>query len=308
MALSSARLIDVIEVRDQLREGVVWRESDNTVWWVDILGRRIHCLAWPGLDLKTYATPERPSALAFIAGRDDVMVVSFESGFALWRPETGAIHWLARPESLGEGVRLNDGRVDPDGRFWVGAMSERSVPKGSLAPGALFRLAASGEAIPVLAGLHIANGICWSPDGRRMYLADSARGEVYVAAFDPAHGSPARFELFARFKGEAPDGAVTDAAGNYWTALWGGARVGVLSPEGQEIASIAIDAPQPSCPAFGGPDGNLLFVTSAQQGMTAEALAASPRSGNLFVFETEARGAPAARVVLSKTVLAGIAG
>jgi len=303
MSLSQARLIEVIDVQDQLGEGVIWRASDSTVWWVDILGRRIHCLAWPSLALKTHDTIERPTALAFIAGRDDVMVVSFESGFALWSPESGATHWLARPNTLGDGVRLNDGRVDPDGRFWVGSMSEHTVPAGILPPGALFRMTASGKAEPVLAGLHISNGICWSPDGRRMYLADSIRGEVYMALFDPAHGSPARFEIFARFFGEAPDGAVTDAAGNYWTALWGGGRVAALAPQGDEIASIAVDATQPSCPAFGGPADNLLFITSARQGLSQDAIAASPRSGSLFVFETQTTGSPVTRMPFSQSEL-----
>lgn len=290
MSFPDARLVAMIDVQDELGEGVLWRESDATVWWVDILGRRIHCLVWPGLALTTYATHERPSALAFIDGRDDALIVSFESGFAVWTPATGAIDWIARPSTLGDGVRLNDGRVDPQGRFWVGSMSERGVAKGELAPGALFRLTAEGRAEPVVAGLHISNGICWSPDGRRMYLADSARGEVYAAPFDPAHGAPARFERFAQFTGESPDGAVTDVAGNYWTALWGGARVAVLSPDGAEIASVAVGAPQPSCPAFGGPDRNLLFVTTARQGMSAEDISAHPDSGNLFVFETSAKG------------------
>ncbi len=295
MSLSDARLIEVIDVQDKLGEGVVWRDSDSTVWWVDVQGRRIHCLSWPGLALKTYATDERPTALAFVEGRDDVLIVSFESGFALWSPATGGIDWLSRPASLGNGVRLNDGRVDPDGRFWVGAMVERKVAKGELAPGALYRLAGEGEASPVLSGLHIGNGICWSPDGSRMYLADSMRGEVYAARFDRGSGAPARFEVFARFRGEAPDGAVTDQNGHYWSALWGGSRVAALSADGAEVASIAVDALQPSCPAFGGASGNLLFVTSAQQGMSPEQLAAHPRSGSLFVFETGARGMPAAR-------------
>ena len=303
MSLSQARLIEVIDVQDQLGEGVIWRASDSTAWWVDILGRRIHCLAWPSLVLKTHATTERPTALAFIAGRDDVMVVSFESGFALWSPESGATHWLARPNTLGDGVRLNDGRVDPDGRFWVGSMSEHTVPEGVLPPGALFRMTASGAAEPVLAGLHISNGICWSPDGTRMYLADSIRGEVFMALFDPAHGSPARFEIFARFFGEAPDGAVTDAAGNYWTALWGGGRVAALSTQGKEIASIPVNAPQPTCPAFGGKAGNLLFVASARQGLSQDAITASPQSGSLFVFESKTVGSPATRMQLSRAAL-----
>lgn len=301
---AGARLIETIDVQDQLGEGVVWRDSDATLWWVDILGRRIHCLAWPSLALRTYPTQERPTALAFVAGRDDVLVVSFESGFALWTPESGAVAWLARPAQLGAGVRLNDGRVSPDGQFWVGAMAERPLAPGEFAPGGLYRLDSDGRAAAIVAGLHISNGICWSPDGARMYLADSMRGEVCVAAFDVRLGAPARFETFARFTGEAPDGAVTDLAGNYWTALWGGGRVGVLSPDGKEIGAVAVDAPQPSCPAFGGPAGNLLFVTTAQQGMDSGALAASPKSGNLFVYETDSRGVPAARVRLAAPVLA----
>lgn len=298
MSLSDARLIEEIEVQDALGEGVLWRASDATVWWIDILGRRIHCLAWPSLKLTSYETPERPGSLAFIDGRDDALIVAFETGFALWHPGSGKVDWLWRPPGLGDGVRMNDGRAGPDGRFWAGSMAEHGVAKGAMAPGALFRLDHDGRASPVVAGIHISNGICWSPDGRRMYLADSARGEVCVADFDVAQGAPGRFSTFATFKGEAPDGAVTDADGNYWIALWGGSRVAALSPDGRELASVGVDALQPSCPVFGGPDGNLLFVTTAQQHMTADQLAAHPKSGNLFVYETQARGSPIARARL----------
>jgi len=300
MALSDARLIAEIEVQDMLGEGVLWRASDATVWWVDIAGRRIHCLSWPGLALTTYETQERPGSLALIDGRDDALIVAFETGFALWHPASGKVDWLWRLAGFGEGVRLNDGRAGPDGRFWAGSMAEQGVAKGAMAPGALFRLDHDGRASPVVAGLHISNGICWSPDGRRMYLADSMRGEVYAAPFDQAQGAPGRFRTFATFSGEAPDGAVTDTDGNYWTALWGGARVAALSPDGREIASVGVDALQPSCPAFGGPDGNLLFVTSARQDMTDSQLAAHPRSGNLFVYQTQAEGLPTSRARLGR--------
>ncbi len=306
MSLEDARLIEVIDVHDTLGEGVVWRDSDSTVWWVDVEGRRVHCLAWPGLALQTFATPERASALAFVEGRDDILLVSFESGFALWSPQSGGLVWLARPKQLGDGVRLNDGRVDAEGRFWVGSMAERRLAAGELPPGALYRFDEAGAAA-VVAGIHISNGICWSPDGRRMYFADSMRGEVYAAPFDAAHGAPGRFELFTTFAGAAPDGAVTDAAGNYWSALWGGSRVGIVAPSGEEIGAVEVDALQPSCPAFGGASANLLFVTTAQQSMSAEKLASSPRSGSLFVFETGAQGNPVSRARLSPATLARIA-
>lgn len=300
MSLPEARLIEEIEVQDRLGEGVLWRASDATLWWVDILGRRIHCMAWPSLRLATYETAERPGSLAFIEGRDDALIVAFETGFALWHAASGKVDWLWRLPEPRAGVRLNDGRAGPDGRFWAGSMTENGVAGGSMPPGALFRLDHDGRATPVVAGLHISNGVCWSPDGRRMYLADSARGEVYAADFDGVLGAPGRFATFATFTDEAPDGAVTDADGAYWVALWGGARVAALSPQGREIASVGVDAPQPSCPAFGGAAGNLLFVATARQGLTSAQLAAHPKSGNLFVYETQARGAPVARARLSR--------
>jgi L-arabinonolactonase len=97
MNFADARLIEVIDVQDKLGEGVLWRDSDSTLWWVDILGRRIHCLSWPSLKLTTYPTPERPGSIAFVAGRDDALVVAFESGFALWSPNSGDLKWLSRP-------------------------------------------------------------------------------------------------------------------------------------------------------------------------------------------------------------------
>jgi len=301
-----ARLIETIEVAHTHGEGVLWRESDQTVWWTDIHGRRIHRLAWPSLKLATFATPQRACALAFVEGRDDILLVAFESGFGLFAPESGAIAWLARPAALGLRMRLNDGRVGPGGRFWSGGKDEGGGGPDQMPAGVLYRLGADGQADAVLGGLKIANGLAWTADGRRMFVADSALGQVFAAPFDPLSGVPGRFERFASFTGEYPDGAVTDADGNYWTALWSGGRVACLSPDGQEIGSVAVDARQPSCPAFGGESGNLLFVTSARDELDDAALAASPRAGSLFVYETDARGAPVTRARLESRLIGQI--
>lgn len=302
MALK-ARLIETVETADTLGEGVLWRVSDRSVWWTDIQARRLHRLAWPSLALETYTTPERLGSFGFVAGRDDLLIAAFESGFAVYAPESGHVTWLYRPAGLGPGVRLNDGRTDPQGRFWAGSMMERPVEEGEQPGGALYRLSAEGQAEAMLRGIRISNGLCWSAEGDRIYFADSPLGEIRSAPFDANSGTFGEFETFARFKGEAPDGAVTDAEGCVWTALWGGGRVARISPAGEEIASVEIDAPQPTCPAFGGPDANLLFVVSARDGLTAEQLKAQPLSGALFVFETDVCGWPQASVRLAATVL-----
>ena len=302
-----ARLIETVETADTLGEGVLWRDSDQTVWWTDIQGRRLRRLAWPSLDLTSYDVPERIGSFGFVAGRDDLMVVAFETGFAVFAPDSGRTVWLDRPAALGAGVRLNDGRVDPRGRFWAGSMMEGGVPDGRRPRGVLYRLGADGRAAPVLGGVGISNGLCWSPEGDRVYFADSLLGAIYSGPFDADSGVFGRLELFARFTGEAPDGAVTDAQGCVWTALWGGGRVARLSPDGRQLATVEVDAPQPTCPAFGGPDGTLLFVVSARDELSADQLAAKPLSGALFVFETDACAGPPARARLTASVLERIA-
>jgi sugar lactone lactonase YvrE len=234
-----------------------------------------------------------------VEGRDDLLLAAFETGFALFAPEDGRIAWLDRPAGLGDGVRLNDGRVDPQGRFWAGSMMERSLGAGEPPRGTLYRVDSEGCAAPVVGGLSISNSLCWSPRSDRVYFADTGLGELYAAPFDARSGVFAGPRLLRRFEGEQPDGAVTDAGGDVWLALWGGGRVARLSPEGEDILSIPVDAPLTTCPAFGGPDGTMLFVSTARDGLTAKDIRAKPRSGALFVFETGARGWPQARARLS---------
>ncbi len=289
------RLIETIPVTDTLGEGVAWRDSDHTVWWTDIQARRLHCMTWPGLALTTYETPERLGSFAFIEGDDEDILAAFESGFARFAPRTGAVTWLARPPELGDGVRLNDGRVDPTGRFWAGSMLEPAPGQAMASAGHLYRLERNGRATAILSGVGIANGLAWSPDARRMYFADSARATIYAARFDPVSAAPGRMEAFATLKTGAPDGAVTDAEGQLWSAVWGAGCVTRFAPDGAVTGTLEIPAPQPTCPAFGGANGDVLFVTSARDGLDADTLNAHSASGALFVFETSARGDPRPR-------------
>jgi sugar lactone lactonase YvrE len=295
----TGRLIECIDVADGVGECVLWRAEDRTVWWTDIPGRRIHRLDWPSLKLRTFPAPARIASFAFVEGSDDILLVAFDIGFALFTPESGRVVWLARPAGLGDGVRLNDGRVDPGGRFWAGSMMEGVRAEEGSPLGALYRLDGYGRPEVVHRGIRLSNSLCWAPEGDRIYFSDMALGQLYSAPFDAASGAFARPGVLRQFTGEAPDGAVTDAQGNIWLALWGGGRIAQLSPDGREIASIAVDALQPTCPALGGPQDNLLFVTTAREGLDERELAARPRSGALFVYETQAHAAPGPRARLS---------
>ncbi len=296
-----AHLIEKIDCADALGEGVLWRASDHTVWWTDIQGSRLHRLCWRRKTLETFATPERLCSFGFIEGRDDILLAAFETGFAVFEPESGDAFWRHKPADLRPGLRLNDGRADPAGRFWAGSMTERRLEEGAPPDGKLYRLDEDGRARAVLGGVHISNGLCWSPDGRRIYFADSLLGEIRRADFDALTGECGPFSLFAKFENGSPDGAVVDAEGRLWTALWGAGRVACLSEDGAETYSLAIPAPQPTCPAFGNEDGRLLlFVTSARDELSEQELRDAPESGSLFVYETNVAGMPVTRVSMRK--------
>lgn len=281
-------LIDIIDVANTLGEGVVWRASDQTVWWTDIQERRMFRLTWPAGSVQSFGLAERLGSFGLVEGDDRRFVCAFESGFALFEPETGKIDWLARPPELeAHNVRLNDGKVGPDGSFWAGSMHEGDGE--TPCETGFYRLAGASGARLEIPGLGIPNGLAWSPSGNAMYYADTVEG--VIRRRDEKGGS----SVFAKPQAGAPDGATVDSEGRYWSALWGGGRLAVYSPDGDALSAVELPAPQPTCPAFGGPDMNLIFVTSAREGLDGQSLSAFPKSGGLFVLRTNARGLPGYR-------------
>jgi L-arabinonolactonase len=298
------RLLEVLPVAHLHGEGVQWNADDGCLWWTDISGCALHRYHLGRGALESFATPERPGCFAFIEG-DARLLVAFATGFALFDPRDGRVRWLDRCEQADSGRRFNDGRVDRQGRFWAGTMVEdatRAVPYSA----SLYCLDPDGRAVERERGIGISNGLCWSPDGRTMYFADSPRHTIHAYDFDPDSGLPSRRREFARTgPGAEPDGSTVDAEGAVWNAQWGGGRVVRYSPTGEVLETV--DTPgamQPSCVAFGGDALELLCVTSAWIGLDAAARVAQPQAGHVFLYETSARGLPENRARLAPAVLA----
>ena len=290
VAIVSARLVENIDVHDQLGEGVLWRATDETLWWTDIPGLRLHRLDWATQRLRTFQTPERLGSFGFVEDDDDRIVGAFETGFAFFYPTSGELRWLARPAQLCAGRRLNDGRVGPDGCFWAGSMIEADALRAETAETGLYRLDGRGQARFVRGGFTITNGICWSPDGAVMFMTDTPSRTILRCAFDSGHAGPAAAEPYADFDDGFPDGAVTDLHGNLWSALWGAARVACLDTQGRLAAVLRVPALQPTCPAFCGPGLSLLAVTTASVGMTNAERSTYPGSGSLLIYEGDFAG------------------
>ena len=291
MVVVTCELVATVRVANTLGEGVLWNRHTDSAWWTDIQESRIYEYDPESRKLRSRDTPYRVACFGFVEGSSD-LVVAFDSGIARFAPDSGAVDWLVAPGCLADGLRFNDGRIDPRGRFWVGAMVEdRSIPEGSAA---LYCYEPGAGLAERITGVTIANGLCWSPDAAVMYFADSPRSTIRAYGFDLASGLPSAPRLFARTDpGVHPDGSTVDADGGVWNAQWGGGQVLRYAPDGHIDQVLRLPVSQPTCVAFGGPDLDLLFVTTARAGLSAEQLETQPSAGDLFVYRTGYRGLPA---------------
>jgi sugar lactone lactonase YvrE len=243
--------------------------------------------------LQTWDTPHRVVCFGFVEG-EDALIVAFDQGIAMFEPSSGVTDWLVGTDVPGAGLRFNDGKVDPTGRFWVGTMVED--PSRASGPGALFCLDPDAGLVERLGGIEISNGLCWSPDGTVMYHADSPTHSICAYGFDAREGTLSGRRQFATTaRGVHPDGSTVDRDGGVWNAQWGGGQVVRYTHNGDIDMTISLPVSQPTCVAFGGADLDLLFVTSARQGLGDAELADEPLAGDLFVFRSGLRGLPAPR-------------
>ncbi len=285
---------------------MLFRESDSTLWWADIQESKLFCMQWPSLKLEIYDMPQRIGSFSFVEGRDDVFLIAFETGIALYTPDTAKMHWLSNIYELGSGVRMNDGRTDSEGRFWVGSLVERPFQKGETPFAKLYRTDLVGAYTPVKEGVHISNGLCWSPDNETIYFADSPTGIIQRASFDVSIGAVGEFENFYHVSEGSPDGAITDTSGLYLSAIWGGSCVIAIDDDGKKVNEINLPASQITCLALGGAQRNIMFVTSAKAELETDKLGncTQAEAGNLFILETDHIALPEARASISPNILA----
>ncbi|MEX0308636.1 MAG: SMP-30/gluconolactonase/LRE family protein [Tateyamaria sp.] len=242
-----------------LGEGPMWHPERGELFWFDIMGKQMFSR---GAQRRNWAFDEHVSACAWV-DRDTLLMAS-ASG--LWRFDvpTGDRDLIVALEADNPVTRSNDGRADPQGGFWIGTMGIGAEAYA----GAIYRYY-KGEVRQLFDSITISNAICFAPDGTRAYFADTFSQQIQTVALN-ANGWPEGDpHLFVDLKSEGlnPDGAVVDAEGNLWNAQWGVGRVACYGPDGTFKRAIDVPARQSSCPAFGGPDGTTLFVTTAADGL-----------------------------------------
>ncbi|SFH63497.1 SMP-30/gluconolactonase/LRE family protein [Albimonas pacifica] len=246
----------------RLGEGALWHPLRGQLFWFDILGKRL--MTRTGAGPAEWRFPEHASAAAWI-DRDHLLVAT-ETALRRFHIPTGEHEKLVDLEAGSPATRSNDGRADPFGGFWIGTMG-KAAEAGA---GAIYRYH-RGALERLFPAITIPNAICFAPDGRLAYFADTAEQRILQVALD-AEGWPAgEPEVFADLRPEGlfPDGAVTDAEGALWNAQWGAGRVARYRPDGRFDRALAVGGLHASCPAFGGEGLRDLFVTTATQDLAA---------------------------------------
>jgi sugar lactone lactonase YvrE len=276
----------VVAAGAELGEGPVWDARSGRIAWVDILGRRVHLT-----DPLTGATEsiETPLHVGAIAARaKGGFVAALQDGF--WVIGDGQPRRITTIPEARSGLRFNDGKCDPAGRFWAGTMAYDEATGAA----ALYRLDADGRSTRVIDGVTISNGLDWSIDGTTMYYVDSPLHRIDAFDYEPSTGEISNRRTAIQVAAEAgtPDGLTLDADGGIWVALWGGSAVHRYL-DGRLERVIKLPVSRPTSCAFGGADLDELYVTSAWEGLSDAERRIQPLAGSLFRIRTGIRGLPA---------------
>lgn len=271
----------LVDCRNSLGEGVQWHPRQRRLFWTDIEARRLWSCDEKGGHLRQVQLDERLTAFAFCD--DGRMLGAFADGLCWLDPQTG-VRRLFEPYMPGtDGVRMNDGAVDRQGRFVVGGMA--TTPD---APSTQVWSVERGRVQTLFDGVRTANSIAFSPDGRTMYFADTPSGDIRACDYNPATGTPGAWSGFASIPPEfgAPDGACVDAEGGLWSARWGGGVVARYLPDGTSDMHVRVPVPHVTCCTIGGTSMRRMFITTAAPGPGPHA----PGAGGVFTVDLPVRG------------------
>ncbi|TIQ36634.1 MAG: SMP-30/gluconolactonase/LRE family protein [Mesorhizobium sp.] len=273
---------------DTLGESPTWHPLTRELFWVDLRRPCLHRLqpesgtvtSWPMPDVIGSVVPRARGGV----------VVALRHGLHAFDADAGQLTSLATVEYGPPQHRLNDMKCDPAGGIVCGSMWDY----GLHASGALYRVDAKGRTVLLRERIAVPNALAFSPDWRTLYFADTRKGGIERADFDPADGCVGEWSLFAG--GQAapgrPDGATVDAEGFLWNARYQGGALARFAPDGRLDRLVRLPVSQPTSCAFGGEDLRTLYVTTATQTLNAAERAEQPLAGALLALDVGVAGLP----------------
>ena len=277
----------------RLGEGPLWDSQEQALYWLDCYAPCV----WrhvPGTDVFDRWPLPGDKAGCLVLRQGGGAIVTVDKGFYALDFDSGICEPICSPAGETDvNTRFNDGKVDRCGRLIAGSLDLAFAEP----VGAFYRLDPDLSCTQLDRDMIIFNGPCWSPDDRIFYCADSERATVYAYDYDIKTGSVAGRRVFAKTDhlGGHPDGATVDADGFLWSALIFGGHVVRYAPDGEIDRMVKVPIEYVTSVAFGGPDLEILFVTSNSGPMSGRP-AREPEAGGLFaIYGIGVRGLPEPR-------------
>lgn len=292
VGLAQSSIMPLTADRNVLGESPVWDAAAGALYWADIVNGRVHRLSVASGERAVWEFGEPVASFGLC--RSGRLVIALRAEVILFDPEENLRTPLASVTHGKPDMRFNDGKVGPDGAFWVGS----GDASGDANPvGTLYRVTAFGEITVVTSGLRVSNGLAWDASGTRMFHSDSRGPWIDVLDFDPGTGEASNRRRF-RDLDEAigrPDGGACDMEGCYWSAGISAGRLNRFAPDGTLLEWVEVPSLRPTMPCFGGPEMKTLYLTSLSSGVSDELLKRYPLCGTLVQLEVGVAGAPVSR-------------
>jgi len=284
----------VVQSADILGEVPRWCERSQRLWWVDV--RRPALQSVHPASGRYAAQRLHPDLVTgSMALRESTgFVLATGSGIYLYDPATELpAQRIAHPEDGRPGMRLNDGKCDRRGRFWVGSMHDTQRDPA----GTLYRLDADHTCTAMLDGFVLPNSLCWSPDDKTMYFSDTHNQVLWAFDYDIDAGAISNRRALKDWTYQIgrPDGATVDCEGFLWICMVASGQLMRLAPDGRIDRTIQLPVTNPTCPAFGGERLDRLYITSHSQRFTPEQQAREPLAGALLSLDVGVCGLPEPR-------------
>jgi len=280
----------VIDTKSELGEGAVWDHRTGELLWIDIEGKILNFYKPSTGNNKEMFTGQMIGTV--VPTESNMVLVALQNGIYNLDPKTGTKKLIVDPEEDLPNNRFNDGKCDPEGRFWAGTMSTGNEKNA----GALYRLDPDSTINKMIDNVSISNGIVWSLDKTKMYYIDTPTQKVICYNYNNETGdiSKAKVAIEIQDNMGSPDGMAIDEKGNVWIALWGGSAVGCWNPEtGKLLRTIDVPAKNVTSCAFGDKDLETLYITTARTATSDEELSEFPYAGGVFKVKPGVKGVKA---------------
>ncbi len=277
----------LLDTKAILGEGPVWDFKKKSLFWVDIEGYKLH--QYTPAKQKNKCWPFDEMIGAAVPMQNGNILLAMEKGLASFDFETEQLFQLGVLENSDVRIRFNDGKVGPDGAFWIGTMDKNCAPKA----GGFFRVTPDLQSSVQIPHTSVSNGIAWTSDKKIFYYIDSPSFKIRAFDFDSDNGSISNARTVVEVPSSygSPDGMSIDEEGMLWVAHWGGNCVRRWNPfTSKVIDEISVPAPHVTSCCFGGEALKTLYITTARSGLSQQQLQDFPLSGGLFFVDLNIKG------------------